>query len=66
MLRIFLVALYSVSQKAVLLQVREWSGKKTNSSRSRQRPHKVKTAQSLSDFKHKLASSLSMPSIGSH
>ena len=28
--------------------------------------YETKTAQSLSDFKHKLASSLSMPSTGSH
>ena len=28
--------------------------------------YEAKTAQSLSDFKHKLASSLSMPSTGSH
>ena len=28
--------------------------------------HEAKTAQSLSDFKHKLASLLSMPSTGSH
>ena len=28
--------------------------------------HEAKTAQSLADFKHKLASSPSMPSTGSH